>query len=537
MSDRALNTSYSGSMYNQEMKPLDYLYGPWESIEQMLNELNVHINEIEPGLTVGVIEDNKVVEYWNPIVSMGFIKKTTGGNVHDKVDTYSEALEYATIDNVGNYIYVSNEEDVDGKSYASGLYLVADEGQLLLLSSNLWYGIFPESEQMQEDEILHVNHDGAARLSEVYRIFKIEQLKNRKNLAHLNSHIHWMVEDLDTEETEDEHVYISKVENTHGKISLSHKDLDTSNILMSGHDEDNEETFITVVGANVGNYKNGDVIKKGDTMTNVIRNLLVNESHPTKYELPTITLNGIEDKTILEVGEKLATVLNITYTDGKIQTYEGAENLDEGIMIDADCRHDSPIYSLKENDSEFETISSVIDQVMTEGTYTFKGSVNYSKNLVIPKTNFDNIEHDLFIPAGSTSDEKTIEVKYKIWSVQKEDVDRNLVVEVGDYLNPDNIIEYGEPMWLNRNETCIDIIKLKKGEGYYILCPFDCYVLYDTPIAVDVKPVMGGVYKHVLPNGDEIDYILYYMLNTGTYFNVRIMSDEKIEIELPEIEE
>lgn len=35
-----------------------------------------------------------------------------------------------------------------------------------------------------------------------------------------------------------------------------------------------------------------------------------------------------------------------------------------------------------------------------EGTYTYKGTVEYDENLVIPKTNFGNVESNLSIPAG-----------------------------------------------------------------------------------------------------------------------------------------
>lgn len=545
MNNRALNTSYSGSMYNQDMKPLDYLYGPWESIDQMLNELNVIVDDIEPGLTVGVIENDKVVEYWNPISKMGFIKKTTGGSVHDKVDTYSEALELATVDNVGNFIFVKNEEVIEGVSYGGGLYLVDDENKLEHVSTNLWFGIFPEEEQMEEDEILHVNHDGAARLSEVYRIFKIEQLKNRKNLEHLNKHVEWMVEDLDAEDFNVDNTFVSKVEKklitdplhsdrTCTKIQIHHKDLDTENIIMEGGKDVNpDDTFIKVVGTNVGNYKNGDIIKNSDSLKDVINNLLITESHPTKFELPSLELNGIEDKKIYEVGSRLVTLLNVTYTDGKIQTFDGAENEDEGVMVDANCVSKRPVYtsnynyvstaSLDIDEESFNQIPGELDILLNEeNTYYFKASVDYDENLIIPKTNFGNIETDLRIPAGTVTDIKSIDVKFKFKASKIKDNGDNIITVGNDVISTEN---YGESRWLTKNEVFEDVVELKQGETYYVLCPQDCYVLYDTPAAVNVKPVKGGVYVHTLPNGDNMNYELYYMKNPGTYQNIRIMLD------------
>ena len=552
MSSRALNTSYSGSMYNQEMKPLDYLYGPWESIDQMLDELNVFLDEIEPGLTVGVIENDKVVEYWNPIASMGFIRKTSGGEICGEVDTYTEALKLATIDRIGGFVFVKNEEIIENiiykngeeiierTVYGSGLYLITDENQVKNISTNIWYGVFPEDEQMEADEILHVNHDGAAKLSEVYRIFKIEQLKNRKNLAHLNSHVHWMLEDLDKEDFNDDHIYISKVENTKGKISIAHKDLDTDNVLMEGHDESNTEPFVTVVGRNVGNYKNGDVITKGTTLKEFIKNILVNEAHPTKFVLPTFELNGIKDKETYEVGTTLTTTLGYTYTDGKIETYEGVETDDEGIMVDAECTPDIPVYSLKKLDEEdFTNVSSNVDELLKEGSYTFRGTINYSENGIVPRTNFDNIEKDLSIPAGTLISEKTIDVKYRIICAKlKQSVVPSLNSNVNVFANDSESDDYGVfYKWLDSETTCVEEIHLNKDEIYYIGCPKNCDVLFDVPNAVNVTPVVDEeIMNYSLPNGEIVEYKIYYMMNPGYYYNIRVIKNGDIEhiVDVPE---
>ena len=47
------------------IKNLDEWYGPWNSIEEFFEELdNNNINDISYGFTIGVYENNKVIEYW-----------------------------------------------------------------------------------------------------------------------------------------------------------------------------------------------------------------------------------------------------------------------------------------------------------------------------------------------------------------------------------------------------------------------------------------------------------------------------------------
>ena len=522
MSSRALNTSYSGSMYNQEMKPLDYLYGPWDNIEQMLTELKVTINEIDLGLTVGVIENGKVVEYWNPLPDLGFIKKTSGGGISAKVENYTDAISQATDDNVGNFIFVKNEEVVDGTTYGSGLYLVVSEGEISYVSSNLWYGEFPEDQYMEDDEIRDVTKDGAAKVSDVYRIFKTEQLANRKNLGHLNSHVHWMVSDLDKEEDNVEHTYVSKVENTHGKISLAHKNLDTNGILMSGRDSKDEETFIRVTGTNVGNYKNGDIIKNGSSLEDVLKNLLMKELSPSKKTLPTVTLQGITDKQIYEVGSNPNLTLSSSYVDGKLETFEGVETSDAGKMVNAGCVEvGDKIYEvLKPSDTTYSICNNPFTDDLKEGKYMFKVTCNYSDSITIPKTNFGEDYTDLNISAGSATNTKSIEAKYKFWDTVSSDID-NLMVDGNNTVTSNN--NYGEHKWLTKDSQIHDLITLNNGEGYFILCPSNCEPLYDTQMSKNIKPVEGGKYEHVLDNGEIVKYTIYYMLNKGVYLNVRIV--------------
>lgn len=548
MNSRALNTSFSGSMYNQEMRPLDYTYGPWDSVEQMMSELNVSIGEIPNGLTVGVYENGTVIEYWNPIEGIGFFKKTTGGSVQGNAKNYTDAVEnFAIPENSGCFVYVENPEptieemDTEGgmkhaDQHPAGLYLIVGEGEIVCMATNIWYGDFPEDERMGDDEVREVLHDGAARVRDVYRRLKKHQLWADKNIRHLNSHVQWMVSDIDKMDEEFRHIFISKVENTYGKITLIHTDLDTKEILMSGHvetDDENQEVFLTVEGTNIGNYKNGDKIYKGDSLEDVLKNIFITTLIPSKYELPKVEiLSGLEKETI-EIGDKYSTILDIQYTDGLIQTYLDAENEDDGKMVDAGCE---PTYSLwvkKPGEEDFEQLqgqTSIDNYVLDiEGEYIFKLVVNYSQSTTLAINNRGGKEPDFIIPAGTLEIERPIYCKYKVWANKINDKNRGLVFEENDELSDVDVLKYGEQSWLSKNETHINKMFLNDGEGIYIICPNTCKVIFDTKIMDDVLAIKGGSYMYTLPDETQMEYRLWYMLNPGLYRNIRMIDDTYLD--------
>lgn len=523
---RALNTSYSSSMYNQEMKPLDYLYGPWDSVEQMLNELDIHdVNEIEPGLTVAVTEGDKVVEYWNPLPGIGFFKKTPGGTLCDIVNNYYDALEYAEdVKNILNLVYVKEETIIDDKSYGSGLYWVSDKSVLLYVASDLWYGVFPENtyEYTKQDEILPVNVDGAAKVSDVYRMFKSEQLVVRKELAHLNKHVHWMVEDLDKEEERKRHTFVNAVEQKYGKIQIVHNELDTAEILMDGYDETGtkygDEVFVDVRGVNVGGYKNGSKIKKGDSLETVLKTIFTNELVPSDddYEEPTVELvmedfkdpDLPEDYVYFEVGTNFKTKLGYNFTDGKICTYLGAEDTDDGIMVDAGCTPPDEVnfFVQKPNEEETQILNTNIDEELVEGDYTYKVKAHYHDSTTQVYSNLGNPVSN-HIPAGIATDEKSFKVRYKFYAG---------VVDKDSEISLDNLDE----KWLEKNTTFEKRIKLEKNEKYVVVAPNDCDVIFDATGCGDISPVVDE-------DADvRENYTVWFMNNAGTYFNLRVISKE-----------
>ena len=72
-------------LYTDSLKSLDALYGPWDSLRDMIDTIynrestddyfDKKIKAIPVGATVGIIEDGTVVEYWKPVDGQGFVKK------------------------------------------------------------------------------------------------------------------------------------------------------------------------------------------------------------------------------------------------------------------------------------------------------------------------------------------------------------------------------------------------------------------------------------------------------------------------------
>lgn len=551
MIEDRLTTSYSGSMYNQEMRPLDYLYGPWDSFDQMYGELHVSLEEIEPGLTIGIREgsDRHVVEYWNPIVGKGFIKKISGG-VTASVDNYDDALELCTEDNVGNIIHIKTRtvNDEGETVHESGLYIVNEENGVIKLepvSSNITYGIWPESESMSKNEIVPVSTDGVATVKDTYRRIKTVQLAHERKLDNLDGRVERMVGALDNpdehdEDTSCEHMYIQRVENVEGVITIKREPLDTDRIVMNGDyletedEEKSNETFIRVQGTNVGNYSSGDEIKNNTPLDELLRNLLVKELKPEKKPiLPSVDLTifsyGINRQTF-EVGEPVNFDLIASITNGQISTFMYDPYALEPQYVDAGCSYsrDVDFYVKRPNEDGYSTlitnmIPGKFSEPVEEGTYTFKATIGYGANMIKPMTNLGTIieDEEYNIQPGVATVEKpiTIHVAYKMWTLLSDDdtlmdnFDINNFNEGQTWFKPDSILY--DTIELNNN--CL-----------YVICPIEYEVVFDSQTSRNIIAREGGKYTHTLHNGETKEYGVWYMLNDGHYDNVRMRERTQI---------
>ena len=93
-------TSKTSSFYNASILPFDALYGPWESFEEFVHtvydeefdvsRLENWLKAIQPGLTIGIKENDVVVEYWNPEYGKGFVKKNS--DVSSEIESLRQSV-------------------------------------------------------------------------------------------------------------------------------------------------------------------------------------------------------------------------------------------------------------------------------------------------------------------------------------------------------------------------------------------------------------------------------------------------------------
>lgn len=97
------NKSYSAQLYNVDLKILDALYGPWDSLDEFIqtvaddSELTIEdvLEDIPQGLTLGIYNsEGKVEEWWNPELGKPFIKKQGefGGDIVEMVTNNTTTL-------------------------------------------------------------------------------------------------------------------------------------------------------------------------------------------------------------------------------------------------------------------------------------------------------------------------------------------------------------------------------------------------------------------------------------------------------------
>ena len=145
-------TPYSSNGYQLDWHVYDGLYGPWNSFRELAVSINPDLSsktdeEIENylktrpvGLTVGIYENDKVVEYWNPVEGQGFVKKSSTINV----SSYEEALTYVTNEENAGKIIVIPDKDSDSDN-ESGVYIISENGELIKLGEDRYEHTYQRS--------------------------------------------------------------------------------------------------------------------------------------------------------------------------------------------------------------------------------------------------------------------------------------------------------------------------------------------------------------------------------------------------------
>ena len=470
-----LGISYSSTRrYSGNLRPYDGLYGPWNSINEFVYTMNGDIindsnvknfirDHIGVGLTIGIIEDGNVVEYWKIKEGGQFVKK----KANDVVDTYSTAIILATSGNIGNIINVRENETVDGVEYEAGMYMVTGNGTL-------------------------------------------EKISFDKDTSKILDNI----EEYSTDEELPKNQYISNIVKENGSIVPISKPLDTENILLKGNDSESLDEFLRVTGVNIGSIEDGDVIPNGMGLDELIKRILNKEIDVKIGNKPSVKLTGAPTVSVCEVGETLSGELGYVYTDGN---FVGSENT-YVTNQPAGCE-------IVENGVEY-TPESNYNFFAVEGENAFSVKITYSQSTNTPVTNMGN-ESSVSIASGSCMDKKSVRGAYKFWygHIDKEYLSELCGDEISqETIEHLKSLNWG---WTNggiESGVSLGDYENDENEMFFSVCP-EGYKLYGEMLGLSVNPVINeNIFDHTLGNGDIIRYSIYlWTASNVTYHNNSII--------------
>lgn len=186
-----------------------------------------------------------------------------------------------------------------------------------------------------------------------------------------------------------------KITQLEAKAPVAGKDIDITgenNAIDVALDE-----AITVMGVSVGTLANGSTLKKGMSLSDILKQILIREIDAKVGARPSVKLNvsGVASGGTYEVGTSLTATLSHTYTDGK---FVGADSLYQ-YNLAAGCAEGITTYN-------FDTthVTSPHTFVITEGGHLMNCKTNYGASTAKPKKN-NGAASSVSIPAGTATSE------------------------------------------------------------------------------------------------------------------------------------
>lgn len=170
----------------------------------------------------------------------------------------------------------------------------------------------------------------------------------------------------------------------------------------------------TVTGVNVGNLKDGNTIKAGSSMLDILTQMLKQRIQPTKTD-PSVSISGGQND--VEVGTNVGgKTITSAYTDGYF-TLNGKKT-NAGCQITKFILKQTIGSSTIEviNGSAVQSYSVPTNTYVTEGagTVKYQNTISYSANTVIPKDNFGD-DSTVSISASSKSATTQWNGKYRCY--------------------------------------------------------------------------------------------------------------------------
>lgn len=191
------------------------------------------------------------------------------------------------------------------------------------------------------------------------------------------------------------------VKDVQGKSDIKVTSADSVFTVETALDED-----ITAMGVTLGALANGGTLKKGMTLSQILKQLIVKEIDVNKTNPTTaIKVTGVSSGGTYEVGTAISATLAHIYTDGKFSGQTGYS-----YNVNAGCAEGETKYYRGSN-----VVTSPDAFTITEGTHTWKCTTAYGASTVTPKKN-NGTNSSVNIAAGTaTSGTFNINGRYKAY--------------------------------------------------------------------------------------------------------------------------
>lgn len=257
---------------------------------------------------------------------------------------------------------------------------------------------------------------------------------------------------------------------------------------------------ITVMGVNVGTLENESILKKGMSLSEILKQILIREIDVTPIE-PKVSIVIVKNpnESTYEVGTSVAVTLTHTYTDGK---FNGADSL-YSYDLTAGCT---------EGETTYKRGSTVIDDgketvTVAEGTYTYNCSTAYGASTNTPKKN-NGTDSGVKIAAGTcTSSNVSFSGRYYGY------IGYSSATTVAE-ITSDSIKQLNAGKKFIEPSSTTNLVSKATSNGTSIVVA--------VPVNYELKSIANGVGADIKANFSKTGTVDYTNGDTTTSYNVYI---------------
>lgn len=378
----------------------DVRYGPWSTFKDFCDfctgkdcsdeEVENYLETVEPGLTIGIFENNEVFEYWNPVYGKGFVKKTkeiydalievekvTATSLNYLNDRKADRKEVEkevekineTIDAIPRVIFEEvNIDDPKSELVRQYKFYYEDKPELPMfidISKDRYLKsvkYFSQDKDLTLDDITWIsnNCNDKEHYIDIYNTLNSSDSdSNDYNIDEFIDDINEFIDFCNSIKGNMVFVYY-KSDGTTDEVRVNINETITENEIKKNMqlDSDRSSDKITVT-ANVGNLKPGDKIDYDSDIRELLKQILSKEEWASGFTNPSLTgytikatVGGVANQTVSQSYEIGTTISNVSVVkpttdtcNGTIKSYKNQVDI---VNINAGCTWDGD-YNITES--------------------------------------------------------------------------------------------------------------------------------------------------------------------------------------------